>query len=216
MLFAIPAQVGYGALFGLVFAESAGVPVPGETALLAAGALTHTGHLLLVAVIAVGTAAAVLGDNLGYWIGRRGGRTVLLRDGRFASHRRKAVAKGDAFFARHGAKTVFLGRWVPGVRVVGAVLAGASAMPWHTFLLYNATGALVWSASVAGLAAHFGVAGAATWMAVSFGAAILTAAIATLRQRLRRRTPSSPRPDRIIDAPATQQPHRCAPMPERG
>ncbi len=215
-MFAIPAQVGYGALFGLVLAESAGVPVPGETALLAAGALTHTGHLLLVAVIAVGTAAAILGDNLGYWIGRRGGRAVLLRDGRFAFHRRKAVAKGDAFFARHGAKTVFLGRWVPGVRVVGAVLAGASAMRWRTFLLYNATGALLWSASVAGLAARFGVAGAATWMAVSFGAAVVTAAIATVRQRLRRRTPPSPRPDRIIDVPAPQQLDRCTPLPERG
>ncbi len=91
-------------------------------------------------------------------------------------HRRHAVAKGDAFFARHGAKTVFLGRWVPGVRVVGAVLAGASAMPWRTFLFYNATGALVWATGVCGFAALFGVAGAATWMAVSFGAAFAAAA----------------------------------------
>jgi undecaprenyl-diphosphatase len=189
MLLPLPAQVGYGALFALVFAESAGLPVPGETALLTAGALTRSGHLLLPAVIAVGVAAAILGDNLGYWIGRRGGRAVLLRDGRFASHRRKAVAKGDAFFVRHGAKTVFLGRWVPGVRVVGAVLAGASAMPWRTFLLYNATGALVWATGVCALAALFGVAGAATWMVVSFGAAAVGGLIAAARARWRRREP---------------------------
>lgn len=184
MWIALPAQVGYGALFGLIFAESAGVPVPGETALFAAGALTRTGHLVLPAVIAVGAAAAMLGDNVGYWLGRRGGRAVLLRDGRLAGHRRRAVARGDAFFARHGARTVFLGRWVPGVRVVGAVLAGASAMPWRTFLLYNATGALVWSASVTGLAAVFGVAGAATWVTVTWGAALVTGAVAALRGRL--------------------------------
>jgi membrane protein DedA with SNARE-associated domain len=187
MLFPIPTQVGYGALFGLVFAESAGLPVPGETALLAAGALAGSGHLLLPVVIAVGAVAAILGDNLGYWIGRRGGRAVLLRDGRFAGHRRRAVARGDAFFARHGAKTVFLGRWVPGVRVVGAVLAGASAMPWRSFLFYNATGALVWAACVCIVAARFGVAGAATWMAVTFGAALAAGALAALRQRIRAR-----------------------------
>jgi membrane protein DedA with SNARE-associated domain len=185
MFFPIPTQVGYGALFALVFAESAGVPVPGETSLLAAGALAGSGHLLLPLVIGVGALAAILGDNLGYWIGRRGGRAVLLRDGRFAHHRRRAVAKGDAFFARHGAKTVFLGRWVPGVRVVAAVLAGASAMPWRTFLVYNATGALVWAAGISCIAALFGVAGAATWMAVTFGAALAVAAVAAVRQRFR-------------------------------
>jgi membrane protein DedA with SNARE-associated domain len=192
MFFAIPTQVGYGALFALVFAESAGVPVPGETALLAAGALAGSGHLFLPLVVGVGAIAAILGDNLGYWIGRRGGRAMLLRDGRFADHRRRAVAKGDAFFTRHGAKTVFLGRWVPGVRVVGAVLAGASAMPWRTFLFFNATGALVWAAAVSGIAALFGVAGAATWMAISFGVALATAAVATARQRLRRRAALPP------------------------
>jgi membrane protein DedA with SNARE-associated domain len=111
-------------------------------------------------VIAVGAGAAVLGDNLGYWIGRRGGRALLVRGGPFAGHRRRAVAKGDAFFTRHGGKTVFLGRWVPGVRVVAAVLAGASAMPWRRFVVYNAAGALAWAGSVVSLAAAFGLAGA--------------------------------------------------------
>jgi membrane protein DedA with SNARE-associated domain len=206
MVFPLPSQVGYGAVFLLVFAESAGVPVPGETALLAAGSLTRSGHLLLPAVIAVGAIAAILGDNLGYWIGRRGGRAVLLRDGRFAAHRRRAVAKGDAFFARHGAKTVVLGRWVPGVRVVAAVLAGASAMPWRTFLLYNAAGALVWCTGVCGLAALFGVAGAATWVVISFGAALLAGALTALRQRFKKA--------RTSNVPAAPKPDRCAPLPE--
>jgi undecaprenyl-diphosphatase len=187
MLFSIPAQIGYGALAALVFTESAGVPVPGETALLTAGVLAGAGHLALPVVIAVGAGAAVLGDNLGYWIGRRGGRALLLRAGRLADHRRRAVAKGDAFFARHGGKTVFLGRWVPGVRVVAAVLAGASAMPWRRFVVYNAAGALAWAGSVATLAAMFGLAGAGTWMTISLGAALLAGALTGLRARLRGR-----------------------------
>ena len=120
MLISVPTQIGYVALAGFVFAESAGVPVPGETALLAAGLLARSGQLSLPIVIAVAAVAAILGDNLGYVLGRRGGRALLVRDGRFARHRRKAVAAGDRFFARHGAKTVFFGRWVSGVRIVAA------------------------------------------------------------------------------------------------
>ena len=192
MLIAVPTQIGYGALAALIFAESAGVPVPGETALLTAGVLAGNGRLALPLVIAVGTAAAILGDNLGYWLGRRGGRAVLLRGGWLAEHRHRAVAKGEAFFARHGGKTVFLGRWVPGVRVVAAVLAGASAMSWRRFVVYNATGALAWAASVAGVAAAFGPAGAATWIAITFGSAGVAAAVTALRARLRRRREPGP------------------------
>jgi undecaprenyl-diphosphatase len=188
MLFSIPTQIGYGALAALVFAESAGAPVPGETALLTAGLLAGAGHLSLPLVIAVGTGAAILGDNLGYWLGRRGGRAVLLRGGWLAGHRRRALVKGEEFFARHGGKTVFVGRWVPGVRVVAAVLAGASEMPWRRFVLYNATGALAWAGSVASVAAVFGPAGAATWVTVTFGAALVAGAITALRARLRRRS----------------------------
>jgi membrane-associated protein len=187
MIFSIPTQIGYGALAVLVFAESAGAPVPGETALLTAGVLAGSGHLALPLVIAIGSGAAIVGDNLGYWIGRRGGRALLLRDGWLAKHRHRAVAKGDAFFARHGGKTVFLGRWVPGVRVVAAVLAGASAMPWRGFVVYNAAGALAWAGSVATVAAAFGAAGAATWVTITFGGALLAGAITGLRARLRSR-----------------------------
>jgi len=160
MLISIPSQLGYAALAGFVFAESAGVPVPGETALIAAGLLTRSGDLSLPIVIAVAAVAAMLGDNLGYVLGRRGGRAMLLRDGRLARHRRRALATGERFFDRYGAKTVFFGRWVTGVRIVAAVLAGATAMPWRTFAVFNALGALAWAATVAGVAAFTGPVGA--------------------------------------------------------
>lgn len=173
----IPAQLGYGALFGLVLAESAGLPLPGETALIAAGLLAGSGQLALPVVVAVGAVAAILGDNLGYWIGRRGGRALLLRgSGRFARHRHRSVARAERFFERYGPKAVFFGRWISGVRVVAAVVAGTSAMPWRSFLLYNALGAVAWSASVAGVAALLGPLAAA----VLYGAGIVAAGGAAL------------------------------------
>jgi membrane-associated protein len=153
----VPANIGYAGLFGLVLGESAGVPLPGETALIAAGLLAGSGQVALPAVIAVAAAAAVLGDNIGFWVGRRGGRRAILAPrGPFKRHRHALMIRGEAFFERHGPKAVFFGRWVTGVRVVAAVVAGASAMRWRTFLLYNALGAAAWAASVAGVAALLG------------------------------------------------------------
>jgi membrane protein DedA with SNARE-associated domain len=169
----VPAQLGYPALFGLVFAESAGIPVPGETALLTAGVLAGAGHLALPLVVAVAVAAAVTGDTLGYWLGRRGGRAVLTRGGPLAGLRAQTLDKAERFFARHGAKTVFLARFVPGVRVAAAVLAGAAAMPWPRFAVYNVCGAFAWASLGAGLASLVGPA-----VAVAFGLAALAAAAA--------------------------------------
>lgn len=187
MLISVPTQIGYVALAGFVFAESAGVPVPGETALLAAGLLARSGQLSLPLVIGVAAAAAILGDNLGYVFGRRGGRALLLRDGRFARRRRNAVALGDRFFARHGAKAVFLGRWVSGVRIVAAVMAGATAMPWRRFIVYNALGAIAWAATLVTIAVVAGPVG----VAIAYGAGVAAAGggalLATVRQVLRRR-----------------------------
>lgn len=196
MLISIPSQVGYGALFGLVFAESAGIPLPGETALLGAGLLAGAGQLSLPLVVAVAAAAAILGDNVGYAIGRRGGRALLRRRGGFLARRRaEALVRGEVFFARHGAKTVFIGRWVTGVRVVAAVLAGATAMPWRTFALYNALGAVCWAATVAGIAAAAGPLGAAiVYVAglVAAGGGLLGWLVSGWRARYRRRR--APRP----------------------
>ena len=187
MLFSIPTQIGYGALFGLVLAESAGVPVPGETALLTAGVLAGKGQLVLEVVVGVAATAAIIGDGIGFWLGRRGGRALLMRDGRFATHRRHAVERGDRFFARYGAGTVFFGRFVPGVRIVAAVLAGASAMPWRRFALFNAAGALAWATSVATLASLVGPVGAAVFGGLALGTAGVTGLAAVIRERLRRR-----------------------------
>lgn len=172
---------------GLVFAESAGLPVPGETALIAAGLLAGSGVLSLPVVIAAASVAAILGDNLGYLLGRRGGRALLVRKGRFSRHRRHAVATADRFFARHGAKTIFLGRWITGVRVVAAVMAGAANMPWRTFLLYNTLGAVAWAATIASATALLGpvIVGViyAAGVAVVGGGAILAGTRAWWRRR---------------------------------
>ena len=185
MLFSIPSQVGYGALFGLVAGESAGVPLPGETALLGAGLLAGSGHLSLPLVIGIGAGAAIIGDNFGYLIGRSGGRAFLTRGRVLKEHRRKAVVKGEEFFDRHGGKTVFFGRWVTGVRIVAAVLAGATAMPWRKFVVYNALGGIAWATTIAGSAALLGPVGAA----VIYGAGLVVAGggiVAVIGARRRR------------------------------
>lgn len=152
----VPAELGYPTLALLIFGESAGLPIPGETALLVAGGLAASGHLSLALVIAIASAAAILGDTMGYWLGRRGGRAMLMRDGFLAAHRREAVARADRFYARYGFMTVFLARWIIGVRVVAALTAGASRMPYRRFALANATGGIAWASTVASLAAAVG------------------------------------------------------------
>jgi membrane protein DedA with SNARE-associated domain len=133
-------------------AESSGVPVPGETALIAAGALAAHGNLDIALVVALAATAAIVGDNLGYLIGRHGGRRLLVRPGRFAHHRAKVLEHGEPFFARHGPKAVFLGRWILGLRVWASWLAGITYMPWRSFLVYNALGGISWAVTVGVLA----------------------------------------------------------------
>lgn len=171
MLFPALGQVGYPVLGALVFAESAGLPVPGETALLAAAGLAAAGHLALPAVIAVAATAAILGDTAGYWVGRRKGRAFLLRDGLIAGHRRRAVARADRFFARAGTATVFAARWIPGVRVVAAFMAGATRVPWRRFAVANALGAVTWAGSVALFATALGPTGTAVFAAAGLALA---------------------------------------------
>jgi membrane protein DedA with SNARE-associated domain len=193
MVIPVPASLGYPALAGLIFGESAGLPLPGETALITAGGLAAAGHLALPAVIAVAVAAAVTGDTLGYWIGRRRGRSFLLRDGFMAGHRRHAVSRADRFFARHGTATVFVSRFVPGVRVVAAVMAGATQMPWRRFALANATGALVWATIVSTFAYLVGPTGAAALAlaGLAFGAAALGVAALKARRTSRKGRPAA-------------------------
>lgn len=135
---------GYAVVFFGVFLENTGLPVPGETMLLAGSALAHLGSLSLRLVILTAIAGATLGDNMGFFIGRRGGRGIAERHGWRIGLTSSRLAEFDRFFHRHGPKTVFVARFITGLRVVGAVLAGASGMRWPVFLVYNACGAIVW------------------------------------------------------------------------
>jgi membrane protein DedA with SNARE-associated domain len=147
-------QVGYPALFLLVMAESGGVPVPGETALITGGVLASQGKLQIELVIALAAAAAIVGDNLGYLIGRKGGRWLLERPGAFRRQRRQVLQTGEPFFERHGSKAVFFGRFLLGLRVWASWLAGATRMPWHSFVFWNACGGICWATAI-GLLAYF-------------------------------------------------------------
>ena len=141
------ARYGYFVVFFGVLLENAGLPVPGETILLAGAALARFGHLSIVWVVVTAIAAAIIGDNLGFLIGRRGGRRLLERYGRVYGLTPARLEQFDAFFARHGDKTVFVARFVTGLRVVCALLAGASALSWERFLVFNASGAVAWAST---------------------------------------------------------------------
>jgi membrane protein DedA with SNARE-associated domain len=188
----LPSTAGYAGVALLVGGESAGVPVPGETSLIAAAVLASQGHLSLPLVIASAAVAAIVGDNVGYVIGRRGGRWLLTRPGRWKESRTRLLERGDAFFARHGAKAVFLGRWVPFLRVTAAWVAGANRMRWPRFLFWNALGGITWATSV-GVSAYFlGKAAAAILGAVGLAMLTLTVVVclALLLVRRRRRAAS--------------------------
>ena len=149
-------HVGIPVLFALIAVESMGVPLPGETALFAASILASHGKLPIEEVIAAAALAAILGDNVGYLIGRKAGRRLLEAPGPFERHRRAVISYGQPFFDKHGPKAVFLGRFVSGLRITAAWLAGVNRMRWRDFLFWNATGGVVWASAVGILAYSFG------------------------------------------------------------
>lgn len=147
---------GLPLLFLVVLAESFGVPLPGETALITFGVLASQGHYSIATVIAVAAAAAIAGDNLGYWVIGRWGGTALL--GRWEWLRRysdRAMGRTREVMQRHGGKTVFFGRFVSVLRYTVAWLAGLTGMnPWR-FFVWNALGGVAWAAPV-GLVSYYG------------------------------------------------------------
>ncbi|MGA2455351.1 MAG: DedA family protein [Solirubrobacteraceae bacterium] len=145
---------GYPLLFVLVMSESGGAPIPGETSLIAAGVLASQGKLQIELVIALAAAAAIVGDNIGYVIGRKGGRWLLQRPGAFQRQRLEVLRVGEPFFETHGPKAVFFGRFVLGLRVWASWLAGATRMHWRSFVLWNALGGIAWASAI-GLLAYF-------------------------------------------------------------
>ncbi|HEX4466596.1 MAG TPA: DedA family protein [Solirubrobacteraceae bacterium] len=145
---------GYPLVLLVVMGESSGAPIPGETALIAAAALASQGKLHIELVIPLAALGAIIGDNIGYLIGRKGGRWLLRRPGPFLGQRERVLVTGEPFFERHGPKAVFFGRFVLGLRVWASWLAGATRMRYPSFLLWNALGGISW-ACIIGIAAYY-------------------------------------------------------------
>lgn len=148
------AQYGLYAVFVIVMLESAGVPLPGETALVLASIYAGaTGDFHIAQVIAAAAAGAIIGDNIGFWVGRHFGMPLLKRYGRFIHLDERRLAFGEAMFRRHGAKIVFFGRFIAILRIFAALLAGVNRFGWGSFLFYNAAGGIVW-ATIFGLGGY--------------------------------------------------------------
>src|SRR5271165_3212902 len=139
------ATYSYFAILAIVGMESAGIPMPGETVLVAAAILAGEGKLHLYGVIGAAAAGAILGDNCGYWVGREFGFPIAYRYGRYVRLDERRLKLGQYLFMKHGGKIVFFGRFVAILRAFAAFLAGVNRFNWERFFLYNAAGGIVWA-----------------------------------------------------------------------
>jgi membrane protein DedA with SNARE-associated domain len=172
---------GLPLLFVVVMLESFGLPLPGETALIAFGVLASQGHYSIGVVIAVAAVAAIIGDNLGYWlIGRKGGRRLFERWGPLRRRAERILPPTERLMAKHGGKVVFFGRFIAFLRYTAAWAAGLARMPWGEFLFWNAAGGICWATAV-GLVAYYGGSAAADAIA-RYGAyaAVVVAGVAII------------------------------------
>jgi membrane-associated protein len=148
---------GYWAVAAMLLLEGAGLPLPGETILLLASFLAYSEHELRFSwIILVGTVAATVGGEFGFALGRHGGRPLIERYRHIFSIRAETMARGDRLFERYGAATIFLARFIFGMRVLASLLAGALHMPWRKFVLCNFLGAAVWVTAICGAGYLFG------------------------------------------------------------
>jgi membrane protein DedA with SNARE-associated domain len=148
-------EYGYWGVALAVGLESMGVPIPGETALIAAALYAgKTEALNIWILIAFASAGAILGDNIGYWIGRELGFRVLVRYGSYIGLTESRIKLGEYLFKRHGGKIVFFGRFIALLRSLAALMAGLNQMTWPRFVVFNAAGGILW-ASCYGLAAYY-------------------------------------------------------------
>jgi membrane protein DedA with SNARE-associated domain len=186
------ATYGYFAVAFLVAIESLGIPLPGETILLAAALYAgHTHRLSVWVLFAVAAAAAVAGDNIGFALGRKGGFQLIRRYGHYIRLDEQKIDVGRDLFDRHGPKVVFFGRFVSVLRTYAAFLAGANRMAWRRFVTYNAAGGIVWAAIYTFASYNLGSAfsSAQTTITVALAAAAavaITAAILLLRRQSNR------------------------------
>ncbi|MBG0565130.1 DedA family protein [Actinoplanes aureus] len=135
---------GYLAIGGVIVVESFGVPAPGQTIMVAASIYAGAGRMNIYIVAIVSFVTAVIGDNIGYWIGLRGGRKIVHRWGKYIFVTPERLEKAEKFFAKRGARIIVVARFIDGLRQLNGVIAGITRMPWKTFLIYNAIGALLW------------------------------------------------------------------------
>ncbi|GCE22817.1 DedA family protein [Dictyobacter kobayashii] len=141
--------IGYPAVTLFILIECIGIPIPGETMLLLASFYAATDDTLQIPiVIACAAFGAIMGDNVGYYVGRTGGRAFVARFGRFFFIKMEHLDVAERFFQRHGAKTVFFGRFISILRIFSAFLAGVNRMEWRSFMLYNGLGGIVWATYV--------------------------------------------------------------------
>ena len=146
---------GLPLLFTVILLESFGIPLPGETALIAFGILASQGNYSIVWVIVVAAAGAIIGDNLGYWlIGRLGGRELFERWGPLRRYSERFLPASERLMKRHGGKVVFFGRFITVLRYTAAWAAGIGRMEWWRFLFWNAAGGICWAIAV-GLVAYY-------------------------------------------------------------
>jgi membrane protein DedA with SNARE-associated domain len=183
---------GYLALGGFLFLEDFGVPLPGETMLIAASLYAGAGHLNVFVVAIVGFAAAVAGDNVGYLIGRRGGRELVERFGRYVLITPARLDRAERFFSRHGGKIVTVARFVEGLRQFNGIIAGIAEMHWARFLAFNALGAAIWVGvwTSAGYFAGNNVEAISrdlTWVGLAIGVVVLALAVRHVIGRRRHR-----------------------------
>jgi membrane protein DedA with SNARE-associated domain len=144
---------GYFAVFAVVAIESAGIPLPGETALVTAAIFAGNGTLSLVGVILTASAAAIFGDNCGYWVGREFGFPLLARIAPVLRLDESKLKVAQYLFLKHGGAIVFFGRFVAILRTFAAFLSGVNKLPWPRFLIFNAAGGIVW-ASIFGVGGY--------------------------------------------------------------
>jgi membrane protein DedA with SNARE-associated domain len=135
---------GYWAVLLFVMIEDFGVPVPGETILIAASVYAGAGRLNVVMVGVIGFVAAVIGDNIGFAIGHYGGRALVLRWGHYVRLTEERLNKAEMFFNRHGAWIITFARFIEGLRQANGIVAGTTGMRWRRFLVFNALGAALW------------------------------------------------------------------------
>jgi membrane protein DedA with SNARE-associated domain len=137
-------QYGYWAVFAAILFENFGLPVPGETLLIAGALLASQGHMHIFLLLPAAWIGAVTGDNIGYAIGRFGGRHLLLRYGPYVLLSQRRLDYAEAFFRRRGGVVVVVARFFAVLRQLNGIVAGMAKMPWWQFLPYNAVGAALW------------------------------------------------------------------------